>query len=553
MNERDNEMLKRHLLLAAAVNALVVAMGAGLGARADDDSPIKRVLLISIDGMHALDFANCANGVNDGAPYCPNMAALAQHGVTFTQASTSRPSDSFPGLTAIVTGGSPRSTGAFYDVSYDRSLSPPRQTTPGGIVGGVGLCPSVVGTQAGFDETADIDLTRLDAGGGINPDFLPRDPNRGCAPVFPHEFIRVNTLFEVVKAAGGYTAWSDKHQSYELVNGRSGHGVDDFFAPEINSIPVPLPQVKLLPCSPLPDPGAATSSNAWTDSFANIKCYDSLKVQAILNEIDGLNHDATALRRVPNVFGMNFQAVSVGQKLVEGSVTGGYLDAIGTPSSSLKDEIVFVDTAIGRMVDELRRRGLEHSTAIIISAKHGQSPIDPARLLRIPADNPSTKPPSDVLGSAVAQALEDDVAVIWLTDNSPAATTAAAAQLEANAATVGADGGEIFYGPNLTLMFNDPASDPRTPNLIVQPNIGVVYTGKKKKVAEHGGFAHDDTNVMMLLANPRMRPAMINSPVETAQIAPTILSLLGLDSNALVAVQQEGTQTLPGIQLPHEF
>src|SRR5262249_61973687 len=183
--ERDYAMLKNHLLLAAAVNALVVATGAGLVARADDDHPIKHVLLISIDGMHALDFANCANGVNDGAPYCPNMAALAQHGVTFTQASTSRPSDSFPGLTAIVTGGSPRSTGAFYDVSYDRSLSPPRQTTPGGIVGGVGLCPSVVGTQVGFDETADIDLTRLDAGGGSHPDFLSPGPHPGGASALP--------------------------------------------------------------------------------------------------------------------------------------------------------------------------------------------------------------------------------------------------------------------------------------------------------------------------------------------------------------------------------
>ena len=298
-------MLKKHLLLAAAVNALVVATGASLAARADDDRQADHVLLISIDGMHALDFANCVSG-NGGTPYCPNMAALAQHGVTFTQASASHPSDSFPGLTALVTGGSPRSTGAFYDVSYDRSLSPPRKTTPYGIVGGIGLCPSVVGTQVGFDEEIDNDLTRLDAGGGINPDFLPRDPNNACAPVYPHQFIRVNTLFEVVKQAGGYTAWSDKHQSYELVNGRSGHGVDDFFAPEINSIPVALPQVKLMSCSPLPDPGAATSSNAWTDSFTNIKCYDSLKVQAILNQINSLNHDGTGLRKVPNVFGMMF-------------------------------------------------------------------------------------------------------------------------------------------------------------------------------------------------------------------------------------------------------
>jgi Type I phosphodiesterase / nucleotide pyrophosphatase len=542
--------MSKFLFTGIAAGALVV--GAGLGARtarADIDGPIKQVLLISIDGMHALDFANCSRGIDGGAVYCANLAELAERGITYTQTSTSRPSDSFPGLTALVTGGSPRSTGAFYDVSYDRSLSPPKVTTPYGIPGGAALCPSVVGTQIGFDEEIDIDLTKLDAGGGINPDYLPRDPKNGCAPVYPHQFIRVNTMFEVVKAAGGYTAWSDKHQSYELTKGRSGQGVDDFFAPEINSIPVAIPQVKLIPCSPLPDQTAVSSSNAWTDSFANIKCYDSLKVQAVLNWIDGLNHDGTALEKVPNVFGMNFQTVSVGQKLVEASIstTGGYLDAKGTPSPALKDEIAFTDWAIGKMVSALKQRGLSNSTAIIISAKHGQSPIDPNRVLRIPADAPSDQPPSGVLGNTVAQALEDDVSLIWLNDNSQAAIEAAAARLQANAAIIGLDGGELFYGPNLALRFNSPATDPRTPNLILAPKVGVVYTGGKKKVAEHGGFANDDTAVMMLVANPALSPVTINSPVETAQIAPTILSLLGLNPEVLVAVQQEGTQVLPGI------
>ena len=91
------------------------------------------VLLISIDGMHALDFANCAkgiSGVNGGAPYCPNLAQLGQIGVTYVEASTTKPSDSFPGLIAQITGGTPRSAGVFYDVSYDRALSPPAQTWP---------------------------------------------------------------------------------------------------------------------------------------------------------------------------------------------------------------------------------------------------------------------------------------------------------------------------------------------------------------------------------------------------------------------------------------
>ena len=561
-----NLPMSRKLLSCVATGALALGLAAAhpAPAGADEHGHVKHVLLISIDGMHALDFANCAKGVASvffGDPYCPNLAELSDNGVIFTETSTSRPSDSFPGLTALVTGGSPRSTGAFYDVSYDRALSPPKVTTPYGIVGGAALCPSVVGTQVGNDEEIDIDYTKLDAGGGINPDYLPRDPKNGCAPVYPHQFIRVNTLFEVVKESGGYTAWSDKHQSYELTNGRSGKGVDDFYAPEINSIPVALPGVP--GCSPLPDQTAVSSSNAWTDSFANIKCYDTLKVQAILNEIAGLSHDGTAARRVPNVFGMNFQAVSVGQKLVEKSinVTGGYLDAAGTPSTALVGEIQFVDAAIGKMVSELKHRGLYQDTAIIITAKHGQSPIDPNRVLRIPADNANDEPPSMVLsptgnvgtGYPVLQALEDDISLLWLADNSEAATLNAVAQLQANAAKIGADGGEFFYGRNLDLMFSDPRTPEgsRTPNIIVAPNVGVVYTGGKKKVAEHGGFAHDDTTVIMLVSHPEISHAVIHSPVETAQVAPTILALLGLDPDSLIAVQKEGTQVLPGIQFSH--
>jgi hypothetical protein len=113
------------------------------------------------------------------------MAQLAQSGINFTQALTTRPSDSFPGLVGIITGATPRTAGMYYDVNYDRSLSPPTETTPYGIVGGANLCPGNVGTQVGFDEEIDLDYTQLDGGGGI-----------------PHNYIRVNTVFEVPQRNG---------------------------------------------------------------------------------------------------------------------------------------------------------------------------------------------------------------------------------------------------------------------------------------------------------------------------------------------------------------
>jgi hypothetical protein len=540
----------------SAVALLLTALSAFAEEPRKDHNPgaMQHVLLISIDGMHAVDFANCSRGIstiNSGAPYCPALASLARHGINYLQAYTPRPSDSFPGLTALVTGANPRTSGMFYDVSYDRKLSPPYATTPYGIVGGPTLCPSVAGTQVGLDEEIDTDLTQINGGGGIDTDYLPRDASKNCSPVYPHSWIRTNTIFEVVRQNGGYTAWTDKHPSYEWTNGPSGTGVSDFFGPEINSVAVPLNMVgyNVPSCHTLPD---TTATDDWTVSFQNIQCYDKLHVQAVLNQIDGKNHDGSRTTQVPTLFGANFQAVSVGQKLVEKSIstTGGYLDGAGTPSPSLLSEIQFVDASIGQFIGELKKQNLYDSTLIIITAKHGQSPIDPSALLRIPGDNSTLEPPSQVLspagigpGMPVAQAIEDDVSLMWLTDQTQ--TAADIATLSANRALFG--GGEIFGGNALQLSFSDPALDSRTPDLIVAPNVGVVYTGGTKKVSEHGGFAIDDRNVLLIVSNSSFSPKLFTGAVETRQVAPTILQALGYDPSALLAVQKEGTEVLPGL------
>ena len=90
--------------------------------------------------------------------------------------------------------------------------------------------------------------------------------------------------------------------------------------------------------------------------------------------------------------------------------------------------------------------------------------------------------------------------------------------------------------------------DPRTPDIIVTPNVGVTYSGSQAKQEEHGGFAHDDTNVMLLLSNPQFEAKTVVAAVGTAQVAPTILRVLGLDPDALDAVRIEGTQVLPAVQ-----
>jgi hypothetical protein len=194
------------------------------------------------------------------------------------------------------------------------------------------------------------------------------------------------------------------------------------------------------------------------------------------------------------------------------------------------------------MVSELSARGLIEKTAIIVTAKHGQSPIDPKSVLRIPHDDPTKNPPSSLVNTT--QALEDDISLLWLSDRSQSGLASAVTTLEQNRAMIGADGGEFFYGPQLSLLFN--TTDSRSPDIVVQPKTGVVYTGGAKKIAEHGGFAHDDTNVMLLVSNPRFDAKKFTTRVQTSQVAPTALRLLGIDPDRLDAVRLEGTHSLPG-------
>ena len=549
----------------------------------DRKEKVRHVLLISIDGMHAVDFANCV-----ASNTCPHLAALGRTGVNYTRTTTSRPSDSFPGLMALVSGGTPRTVGAYYDVAYDRVLAPPKVATGNGLPGGTCNVNQINGTQTEYEEGNEFDQSKLNGGfsgystidGGvksISPDRLIRDPFNNCAPVYSWNFVRTNTIFGVIHAAGGYTAWSDKHAGYASVSGPTGtnqpSNVDDYYSPEVNSLQIALSGLTTangFDCGKL-----VPNGDDWTTDFDAIKCNDQLKVNAVLNQIHGRTHLGTSKAPVPVIFGMNFQAVSVGQKLIEpksanrtDANSGGYEDAQGTPRPKMLVEIQYVDAAIGQMVDALRHEGLLDSTTIIITAKHGQSPIDPNRFFPIPGNSGNNgTPPSGFVGALLPAVYsdpsnglglaEDDISQIWLADSSR--TTDAVTALENNATAIGL--GQIYYGASISTLFNPPGvpnnpgpccklregGDPRTPDIVVIPNVGVVYTGNLKKQSEHGGFAWDDTNVMLLVSNPDIKASTVNSFVETAQVAPTILKLLGLDPDSLDAVRLEGTPVLPGL------
>ena len=551
-----------------ATSAIALAAALSLPAvptYADDDGfrhhrRIEHVLLISIDGFHGVDLTTCI-----ASNSCPNLAKLTQHGTTYTNAFTTKPSDSFPGLLAQLTGGTSKSVGVYYDDSYDRTLFAPAGNPPA-------PCTSGPGAETTNAENVDTNLHSIDGGVpasltgpnssiAIDPNNLPGQLVKGvCKPVWPHNFVRANTIFQIIHQHHLRTAWSDKHPAYDIINGNDpdsqpsngpGTNVDDFFAPEINS-DLSNANVQLIASlglhstapAPITDPNCPgpKCGSDFTSSIDGIEYYDGIKVQAIINEINGYNHTGTISVGTPAIFGMNFQAVSVGQKLK----IGGYTDAVGTPSANLANTIGFVDRSIGQMLTTLQNRGLAEKTLVIVSAKHGQSPID--RTKRVALDD--SKVIAAPIGANFAFDIADDGVLIWLKDNSGNKTAEAVQALKNFAGDTGIQ--SFLFGDALADMFQDPSHDSRAPDIIGITRVGVIYTGGSK-IAEHGGFNPDDVHVALVVSNPDLPKSTVNATVATKQIAPTILKALGLDPDELDGVRAEHTEVLPGFGDPDDI
>jgi len=541
-------------LSAAALLAGAVTMpGAAMATSLDPHSASKHVLLLSVDGLHQSDLDRYVTQHPTS-----DLSKLINRGNSFTRAQTPVPSDSFPGMVGQVTGGNPKTTGIYYDDSYNHALLPAGTTHCAGVAPGV---------EVNYSEAIDKNQDSIDAGQGlvglpnnvlamtgnprsvIDPAKLPVDPST-CKPVYPHDYLRVNTVFQVARAAGLRTAWSDKHAVYDILNGPDAvtgqPSIQDLFTPEINS------QAEGLP-----------TGQDWTSDNAKTQQYDTYKTRAVLNELDGYDHSRTTQVGVPAVFGMNFQSVSTAQKLPLSAGNAGGYRADGTPGPVLSSALDFINTQVGAMLAEINAQHLDGNTTVILSAKHGQSPTDPSALTRIP-DGPILDGLNAAWSAAhpgatalIAQATNDDAMIMWLSDHSAAAATFAKDYLLGHDGT-GNDindkpkvytrsGVQTMYaGVEAAKFFGSAPGDPAVPDIYAVAQHGMVYTGGTKKIAEHGGADPQDRNVPLVISGAgAAKHTVHNEQVQTTQIAPTILALLGLNPHDLQAVQAEQTPALP--------
>jgi len=586
---------------AVVASAAVVLGSAALASPAATAQPsqpsgIQHVLLISVDGMHQSDL-DWYVATHPGS----ELARLATGGAEYTDAQTADPSDSAPTGTGLMTGADPKLTGIYYDDEYSHDVFPPGTTKCSGPVPGGNVIydspddklpavPDLLHNGSGntfpaFDEDGSIypgGMTTNPAlimtltphpQSGLNPATYPVDP-KTCKPIQPWDYVGVNTIFQVIHNAGLRTAWSDKHAIYTSFNGPGSNGmsINDFFGPEIDSQAVEPNGV------PYPDDGA------WTDDNAATKQYDSYKVQAVINWINGYGHAGKGPKAgTPAIYGMNFQVVSTAEKLKSSpavligpnaqgkytlgpSLPGGYVTVDGqqVPGPLLRSALDWVNNALQRMADTIQADGEAGSTAIILTAKHGQSPLNNSQLQRIndapiiTAVNAAWAKLHPSNKTLVVQQADDDGLLWWLSDRSQAATdfvknylwthTAPAVNYAGHTITVRHSGlREIFAGHQSAHFFGVPYSDPHHPDVFGIAQVGTIYT-TGTKIAEHGGDNPGDRDVPLIVYAPgTVQPGQSSRWVETTQVAPTILTLLGLNPQDLQAVQIEHTRVLPGI------
>ena len=140
---------------------------------------------------------------------------------------------------------------------------------------------------------------------GLNPATYPVDP-KTCQPIMPWDYLKVNSIFQVIQNAGMRTAWSDKHAIYTSFNGH-------WFGWQQH-------RRLLRPGDRLA--GGRAKRRAVPDRYATGRTTTpppssttATRCRRSSTRLNGYDHSGQNKVGVPAILGMNFQTVSVAEKV----------------------------------------------------------------------------------------------------------------------------------------------------------------------------------------------------------------------------------------------
>ena len=455
------------------------------------DHPAARVLLLNIEGMHALDLSLWVAAHPSSA-----LAELSRRGVTYTNAHVPW-ADPAVGLVAVVTGGSPRSTGIVTVDGYDRSLS------------SLGSACGTTGARAGAPIPLNSGAAHAENAQTVQR--LALDPRLGCAPVTPHALLRVNTLFEIVHARSGRSAWAGNSAALtDLLRGPSGQGLDEA-------------------CD------ASESTDVRVDSVPFEAKQDASRVDALLKWIDGRDCSGR-VASVPEIFGATLTAFDAAER----DGMSAYQSYDGRPSATVNQALTATDGQVLRILAALKKKHLYDTTWIVVTAAFGEGAISPRRSKSIDASSLAAAADS-VERSAVMHVAADGPAMLWLRDGAKTGQVIAALAKQADALGIST----IASGAELALTMNAPSEDPRMPDIVIEPRESIRYSVRGSHI--DGGDREDETHVPLLISGVQFTGRVDKTWVPVTQVAPLLMRALGMDKFDLDALHHEHTPALPGI------
>ena len=433
------------------------------------DHPADVALIVDIAGLHARDLDRWVREHPDSA-----LGGLSARGDSFTNAWLPA-NDPVVGLLALATAGTPISTGIPATTFYARDLAPMQ-----------GNCDSA-GTF--------VDLSRNAAASG---QVVARDPARGCSPVEPHELLPYNTIFDLVKARGGTTAWAGSEERLvDLLRGHKGTGLSE-----------------------------AVVVISQGDGHAT----DEMRVASVKRWIES---SAPSINPPPALIGITLDGFDAVERTpAQDANYSGRL----TPHA--EQALRQIDERIAELVLCLRQKGLFKRTWILVTATHLFAPAK-----HLTSRHFSTTGMEQVLrnaGMPAANISVSDGCLVWLPEGKQADVAANALWRERRRL------GIASIRTSNELALTTYAHSARSPDLVLEPEDGVLWTDHWGNELT-GGSSEDTRHAAMLVSGEQLGSRMDPTLVPTTQAAALLLRALGLEKLDLDAQHHEHAPALPGI------